>query len=362
MNGLRGRKGFTLVELLVVIAIIGILVALLLPAVQAAREAARRMQCSNNLKQLGLALQNYHDTFKKLPSLGQGTSGGGGPPPESTSNYGMLSGIVHMLPFIEQGSLYDSFGTAQAGYPAWGPVPWYGWNFPPHHVQVPGLLCPSDGAGGKFSAGPYNWQGDMNYCFNAGDRPTVGNGAGGDAANNRGLFGQYTFHNLAAARDGTSNTLAMSEHTIGVDGQSTIHGAYAVTSDWRDFGSNPATQCFVYKGPNNTIINAPGIERLRGVNWCWGAVVQNGFTTVLPPNSIGCTNWGSEWGSSHIMPPDSYHPGGVNAVMADGSVQFISSTISAGNISLPAVTGGPSPYGVWGALGSRSGGDMSSVQ
>ena len=201
----------------------------------------------------------------------------------------------------------------------------------------------------------------MNYNFNAGDFPTVGNGAGG-GGDNRGLFGQYTFLGMGSIQDGTSNTLAMSEHVIGKDGNDRIHGAYAVTSDWRDFGSNPATQCFVYKGPANTIVGAPGIERLRGVNWCWGGMVIVGFTTVLPPNSIGCTNWGSEWGSSHILPPDSNHPGGVNSVMADGSVQFISSTINAGDITRAATRSGPSPYGVWGALGSRNGGDQASVQ
>lgn len=110
----KSRRAFTLVELLVVIAIIGILVALLLPAVQAAREAARRMQCQNNLKQLGLALHNYHDTYKRLPSLAQGTNQAA--VPERDSNYGMLGGIVHMLPFVEQTPLYDQFGTAQAGY------------------------------------------------------------------------------------------------------------------------------------------------------------------------------------------------------------------------------------------------------
>lgn len=360
---MKRRRGFTLVELLVVIAIIGILVALLLPAVQAAREAARRMQCNNNLKQLGVALHNYHDTYKALPSLGQGTQGepNNNPPREAYSNYGYLSGIVHMLPFFEQQPLYDQFGAGQANpyYPAWGPVPWYGWNYAPHAAQVPSLLCPSD-KGKKTTSNPYNYQGDTNYCFNNGNRPTVGGGNGG--GNPRGVFGDRTFYNLGRITDGTSNTIAMSEMVIGEDGMSTIHGAYVEIQDWRDFDNNPLSQCFIYKGINNGFQNAPAIQRLRGVNWAWGCMVASGFNTVLPPNSIGCTNWQSEWGSSHILPPDSYHPGGVNCVMADGSVQFISSTINAGDPSRVAVQSGPSPYGVWGALGSRNGGDQATLQ
>lgn len=379
MKHRKSRRAFTLVELLVVIAIIGVLVALLLPAVQAAREAARRMSCTNNLKQLGLSLHNYHDVFKTFPSLAQGTSTApAGVDPAGVTQYGMGSGFIFLLPFMEQTALYDKFGSPQVAhtdpttgiaypaYPAWGPVAWWGWNFRPHHAQVPGLLCPSDG-GGKFSAAAnYSWQGDTNYNFNCGDNPTLGNGAGG--ASPRGLFGQYTFISFGEISDGTSNTLAMSEHVISkTPNDLNIHGGYVGTQDWRDFGSNPATQCYIFKGPGQTIINSPspangGRVGNRGVNWCWGAVVGIGMTTILPPNSVGCTNWDSEWGSSHIMPPDSNHPTGVNAVRADGSVDFVSSNIYAGNLAAPAVTSGPSPYGVWGALGSKNGGDKVSME
>lgn len=348
MSHRQSRSAFTLVELLVVIAIIGVLVALLLPAVQAAREAARRMSCSNNLKQLGLALHNYHDVYKAFPSLAQGTEQG--TPPEAYSNYGGCSGIVFLLPFMEQTALYEQWGMPQSGYPAWGPVAWYGWNFAPHHEQVPGLLCPSDGAG-KFRVGPYEWHGDTNYNFNTGDHPNIG-WAGSRSP--RGLFGQYSFVRFGEISDGTAYTLAMSEHVVGYNGAATIHGAYVMAQSV-DFATNPKANCYIYKGIGETFASAPALEALRGVNYAWGAVVVSGMNTVLPPNSIGCTNNGSEWGGSHIMPPDSNHPTGVNAVRADGSVEFVADNINTGDLTYPAVGGGISPYGVWGALGSKNG-------
>lgn len=367
----RLRRGFTLVELLVVIAIIGILIALLLPAVQAAREAARRSQCTNNLKQLGLALHNYADVHKRLPSLGQGTRQGGcaldGGSTQACSTYGGMSGIVVMLPFMEQQALYAQWTSPQPapGYPAWGPVPWWGWSFLPHHAQVPTLLCPSDGGGGRFANGdPYNWQGDTNYSFCVGDYPDdTGDGWRG-GYRPRGIFGADTFYGFQDITDGTSNTIAMSEHVISTATNGTsIHGRYVTTSDWRSFASNPQQQCLIYKGTSgnfSTTNPPPGLGDLRGVNYAWGAVVQSGFHTILPPNSVSCTNWSSEWGSAHIMAPDSNHPGGVNGMMADGSVRFISETIDTGVLTAPAVQNGPSPYGVWGAMGSKNGGESKS--
>src|SRR5690554_2295317 len=143
---LRRRPAFTLVELLVVIAIIGVLVALLLPAVQQAREAARRMQCTNHLKQLGLAVHNYHDTYNSLPFLCGGT--GGGPDdygvyqewsPSGTSAF-RLSGFVGLLPFMEQQAVYDMYSNNNFSPAGWVDVPGSG-----VYQKIPGFFCPSDG-------------------------------------------------------------------------------------------------------------------------------------------------------------------------------------------------------------------------
>ncbi len=159
-TGKSRQPGFTLVELLVVIAIIGILVGLLLPAVQAAREAARRMQCQNNLKQLGLALHNYHDAYKKFVYR----SGGTGPRPNGSglndSNRARRSGFISMLPFLEQGNMWNAIKAGDATHAPEGPRAWSGWG--PWNTSPGYMRCPSD-------SGYSNARRTNSYAFCTGD-------------------------------------------------------------------------------------------------------------------------------------------------------------------------------------------------
>ena len=197
----RIRRGFTLIELLVVIAIIAVLIALLLPAVQQARESARRTQCKNNLKQFGLALHNYHDTYNALPgfSVGSGTPASGATGAFRTR----LSGFVALLPYIDQAPLYARIWNDEQ-------VPWTtNAYWPP---SLPAMKCPTDSgttspAGSSF--------GKRNYVFCAGDGISTSGDNGGSATPiivpTRGMFGAISYLNLSACSDGTSNTLAMAE-------------------------------------------------------------------------------------------------------------------------------------------------------
>src|SRR5688500_16152212 len=162
----REPRAFTLVELLVVIAIIGVLVALLLPAVQAAREAARRTQCGNNLKQLTLALHNYHDTYLYLVFRRGGTSGG----TVDQSNQNRLSGFIPLLPFLEQKPMYDNIanGDPTITVPPMGKTAWNSWPTGGVHIgwndSPDTLLCPSDN-GYSTKLGRLN-----SYAFSNGDQ------------------------------------------------------------------------------------------------------------------------------------------------------------------------------------------------
>jgi prepilin-type N-terminal cleavage/methylation domain-containing protein/prepilin-type processing-associated H-X9-DG protein len=366
----RWRKGFTLVELLVVIAIIGILVALLLPAIQAAREAARRSECINNLKQWMLAFQNYHDTYGKFPAGWGGTDTGD----PVTGNHGQLGAYAVLTPFIEETALYEQITSPQQGmnhsnntpggrtYPPFGPAPWIeadrgsGNGYPPWHVQLSTLRCPSDAA--QMTAGWWNDTGRTNYVMSMGDKCADVWSTGEPARSPLGK--RWGYHGMEAITDGTSTTVGLSETTIAHGGShNSIHGDYWVGGG---FWQNPAN-CLAHKGPNNTIIpNGSGWESRRGQWWGGGGPVVTHFNTILGPNTVACNSATNEWAWEYMFPPDSWHPGGVNIAMFDGSTRFLADSVDTGNLSAQCfgsggTNAGPSPYGVWGAMGSMNGGD-----
>jgi prepilin-type N-terminal cleavage/methylation domain-containing protein/prepilin-type processing-associated H-X9-DG protein len=357
----RRRAGFTLVELLVVIAIIGILIALLLPAVQAAREAARRSQCTNNLKQLALACHNYHDTHKVLPPRQTGTGLMWTGADHVNSNTGRVSGWVMLLPYIEQQALYGQISSpltdGTTTYPAWGPTPNSNTpSYPPWRVQLNALLCPSDG---NIIAKGANDAGRNNYRFSVGD--SINRYWSRNGRPPRGLFGHHFYPDsiisFASITDGSSNTVMLSERLFGQDSIMIRQGyAQAGLETAENVRMAPAP-CLAAVDPTNPKQYTGTVYNYSGRRWAYGFPVYVGFNTVFPPNSPSCVSNTSNETCNVVIAPTSNHPGGVNVAMGDGSVTFTSETIESGDPTLIEVTMGPSPYGVWGALGSKAGGE-----
>lgn len=354
----RLRKGFTLIELLVVIAIIAVLIALLLPAVQQAREAARRSQCRNNLKQLGLALHNYHDVFQRFTYRKGGTGSAG---TIGTGNWNgngdRLSGFIGLLPYIDQSPMFmtiqggDAAGTTTNGAgpcAPGGPRGWQNWSV--WDPQIPGLLCPSDGIIKN------NINCNTNYRFCEGD--TIANVR--DQTIVRGLFAYRTAVPISAITDGTSNTIAMSERcrgnfAIGAGGNPRkINGTQTGVA-----GITTTPNVCLAQVAGDYFINPAGVKQRSGSIFTDGQAEQVGFNTVLGPNAPSCTDDtnGNADSVNVLLPPTSYHTGGVHCLMADGAVRFVSENINTGNLGIASPTSGPSAYGVWGALGTKDGGE-----
>src|SRR5262245_28798625 len=351
------RAAFTLVELLVVIAIIGVLVALLLPAVQAAREAARRSQCSNNVKQFGLALHNYHDTFKVFPPRKGGTSAC-----DSTvdlvrvkCNYDRLSAFIMLLPFYEQKALYD---TIQAGgvtdsngnlIASGGPAPWYNnAKWPAWQVQLSVILCPSD----KINPTPTS-QAHNSYAFSMGD--SVATNWNSNTYQARGIFGgSQRCVGLNWVTDGSSNTIAMSERTSngGYFSPRASNGEDIRNVTVSNVSSTLTNPGSCYAQVRGTSVFTVPVKAKFGSIWSDGQAEINAFNTVLPPNGPSCVNDanGNADSTGGVLSASSYHPGGVMGVFADGWVRFVSQNINCGNTAANTPFAGQSHLGLCGAL------------
>lgn len=404
----RPRLAFTLVELLVVIAIIGVMVGLLLPAVQAAREAARRMSCGNNIKQIGLGYHNYHAAYNQLPAQAGGTRRNPGSSWNSTftptttgggTNMNQLSALVGILPFIEQQALWEQVsnpytlppGQPNAGlrYSAMGPNPWMlltdhatQGEYVPWLATISTYRCPSDPGQGLPAQGRTNYGvclGDSLYYQYQGITDQMGQSmatAPDAMRTQRGIFAHgYLRPRFNDVLDGLANTI------MGGEFNTDLGDRDVTTQVRRGQAGHHLNAGLCYQGTDPTrprfwapatLISGSAEER-RGYKWAYGLAMFTGFTTILPPNAPVCYDTTAtdifRWG---ILPPSSRHQGGCHVLLADGSVKFITDSINAGNVNGPMVShngaggtlppGSPSPYGVWGSLGTKGGKEIITEQ
>ena len=399
------RSAFTLVELLVVIAIIGVLVGLLLPAVQAAREAARRMSCSNNFKQIGLAIHNYHSTYKQMPVQGSGTSWSGVAPPTAFGTVASPGGntelrmsfLAGLTPFFEQQALWEQIsnpfmvdGDPNQVWQPMGPQPAESiaviGAYDPAVTNIVTLRCPSDPGQGLPSHGRTNYA----ACF--GDSHQ-GHQSNNDTAselflNRRGESNNTRAEMARTAQRGAFVPRKVMKFRDFLDGLSnTIHCGEIVT----DLGDNDIRSTPVQRSGRTLAMvstggavsckggidperprfwspaGSPGalpvlgqVEDRRGSKWMCSFVLYSGFFTILPPNTETCY-----FGNHHqeyIAGASSHHQGGAHILMGDGAVKFVTDSIEAGDSNSAMVTthsttlpaGSASPFCLWGSLGTRA--------
>jgi prepilin-type N-terminal cleavage/methylation domain-containing protein/prepilin-type processing-associated H-X9-DG protein len=358
----RFERGFTLIELLVVIAIIAVLIALLLPAVQSAREAARRMQCTNNLKQLALGAMNYESSNGVFP-----------PHSMAVQQYNVVawlpfSWIPPLLQYTEQQPMFNAINFLMEPMHS-GPGGFANSTASLSKLSV--LMCPSESNSPDLRAWPITstgrFYGSTNYVGNMGGPGILqvasgtivpAKGADYGAGYPGGSFGPVT---IASITDGTSNTALMSERLLGqnvVFTRSSPNARRGIFTPPQGFGltGNPADALAFVQGCNN-IPGSQGVYAMRTPGQLWIAtfpqwVVVNGYTHFGTPNQVSCYNPSDPApnvsapayvGLAGSAPPTSNHPGGVNMAFADGSVRYIKDSIN--------------PQSFW-ALGSRAGGEV----
>lgn len=397
------RRGFTLVELLVVIAIIGVLVGLLLPAVQAAREAARRMSCSNNFKQIGLGVHNYHSAYNQLPTHKSGTSGfaslassnlNGLAGLDWTASSGIgamgrnneeLSWLVALTPFIEGQALWEQISNPNAPdedgsagiWPAMGPTPdvsGTGNNqYGPWMQEIPTLRCPSDPGTGLPGFGRTNYAaslGDSPYRGNAGPTSTTlgrpSNASQWSRAAQRGAFVPRQRAAFRDILDGLSNTIIAGEIATDLGDRDTRTSPRPDAAVLVAGAITPAACQSTFIDQNRPQFWQAGVGLLgsaeqRGFRWADGNAIFTGMTTIGPPNSASCisdtdtltaatgsgtvyTGGGAAASGRHgsgYLSAGSRHQGGCHVLMGDGAVKFVTDSIEAGNqAALPVVSGG----------------------
>lgn len=308
----RQNRGFTLIELLVVIAIIAVLIALLLPAVQQARESARRTQCKNNLKQIGLALHNYHDMAQMFPYSCSNSAGAVNATPSAfTGGYKNQTGWVQLLPYFDQGPLYQSLNLNAAMGP-WlnsGAQPLAGGGVDPANAAAAGkklvaLLCPSDAGTpynaaftGNYGCSTTNISYKSNYSFSVNYGQQSSTLWWNINKISRPLFGDSSNSQIRDITDGTSNSVAILERTLDIyDG---------VTESWA---------CNQHVGNGVDFAGLNGMRKINENICCAWTTPPWNFTKGI--GTIG------EWGV-----PGSVHQGGLHALYADGSVRFISENL-----------------------------------
>jgi prepilin-type N-terminal cleavage/methylation domain-containing protein/prepilin-type processing-associated H-X9-DG protein len=325
------RPGFTLIELLVVIAVIGALVALLLPAVQAAREAARRAKCTNNLKQIGIALHSYHSAWNVFP-VGFLYAYQNASPASSPQQY-RWSVLAQMAPQLELTNLYNAlnFDYPIAYKPTSGPSlfwPYYPANTTVMAARVALFLCPSDGA-----PAPADDSGPCNYAFCSGDGTN-----GGDATDASGAFILGVPQSAASLADGSSQTAAASEQLLGIAGPYSQTTPAPVPAPWQRamarVAAGPLTDPACASAGSGWLLN-------KGAGWWDGDYLNTLYNHYLTPN-VGrpdCITYHNPgWKAARSL-----HPGGVNALFCDGHTLFAKATVD------PRV---------WRALSTRAGGEV----